>query len=332
MPGSPRPPTKIVMIPSVSGGIGHISRTAALARALWRIDPSLEIDYLLDTDRLRPFNIDATRRMGFRPRFLPPRNRDNRDAVVRACLDDADIVVDDCCRYLLPLRQAVPDVRWVTLAMHPVGDELFMDWPFMVQMDAVIWPYAPLVGLPPELDCVADKVTQTGPFLETEALPGKECGTCPARLAGRRAHRVLYAPRGFPFGREFGHRVLAGLFGAVQTLRRGAHPDLQLLLLAVTDPAELRAIPGVPDVAAGLGPGEGRGHPGRVAAAHPRRRRGGRRRHQHDARGGGRPHAPGAGARADHGSDAAGAGAGPRRARRCCSRSPTRCPPSSPPR
>ncbi|MBE7157425.1 MAG: hypothetical protein INR62_03145, partial [Rhodospirillales bacterium] len=150
-PGSPIAAIKVVMIPSTAGGIGHISRTAALARALQRLHPRVEIEYVLDTDRLRPFNIDATRRMGFRPRFLPPRTRDNRDAIVRACLDDAHVVVDDCARYLLPLRQAVPHVGWVTIAMHPIGDELFMDWPLMAQMDAVIWPYAPLVSRPEEL-------------------------------------------------------------------------------------------------------------------------------------------------------------------------------------
>ena len=183
--------------------------------------------------------------MGFRPRFLPPRSHANRDAVVRACLDDAHIVVDDCSRYLLPLRQAVPDLRWVTLAMHPVGDELFNDWPFMVQMDAVIWPYAPLVGMPPELDCVADKVVQTGPFLETDGLPGK--AEARAQLGLNEAPLLLYAPRGFPFGKEFGHKVLAGLVGAVEVLRRTACPGLRLMLLAVTNPAELRGIPGVPD-------------------------------------------------------------------------------------
>jgi hypothetical protein len=77
-------PPRVVMIPSVGGGIGHISRTAALARALQRLDPGVEVEFLLDTDRLRPFNIDATRRMGFTPRFLPPRTRDNRDAIARA--------------------------------------------------------------------------------------------------------------------------------------------------------------------------------------------------------------------------------------------------------
>jgi len=81
--------TRIVMIPSASSGIGHISRTAALARALRRLDPAVEVELLLDTERLCPFNIDAARRMGFTPRFLPPRTRDNRGAIVRACLERA---------------------------------------------------------------------------------------------------------------------------------------------------------------------------------------------------------------------------------------------------
>ena len=239
-------PTRVVMIPSVSGGIGHISRTAALARALQRLDPRVEVEFLLDADRLRPFNIDATRRMGFTPRFLPPRTRDNRDALARACLDGFDVVVDDCSRYLLPLRRAVPHLGWVTLAMYPIKDELFMDWPFMAQMDAVIWPYAPLVGMPEELAAVQDKVVQTGPFLETEGTPGQAAAR--ARL-GLPADDplVVYAPRGFPFGPEFGHRVLAGIYGAMEALRRTGHPALRLVLLAVSDLAELRGIPGVPD-------------------------------------------------------------------------------------
>ncbi len=239
-------PPRVVMIPSVAGGIGHISRTAALARALQRLDPGVEVEYLLDTDRLRPFNIDATRRMGFTPRFLPPRNRDNRDAIARACLDRADVVVDDCARYLLPLRQVVPHLGWVTLAMYPIGDELFMDWPLMAQMDAVIWPYAPLVGLPAELAAVAGKVVQTGPFLETDGVPDRTAAR--VRLGLPAGDPLLvYAPRGFPFGREFGHCVLAGVLGAAAALRAAGHPRLRLVLLAVSDPAELRGIPGVPD-------------------------------------------------------------------------------------
>ena len=245
-PLSARVRTKVVMIPSVSGGIGHISRTAALARALAALDPMVEVEYLLDTERLRPFNIDAPRRMGFRPRSLPPRNRDNRDAFVRACLDDAHVVVDDCARYLLPLRQAVPHVGWITIAMHPIGDELFMDWPLMARMDAVIWPYAPLVDLPAELAIVADKVVRTGPFLETDAVPEKAAAR--AQLGLRGVERlVLYAPRGFPFGREFGSRVLGGIYGALAAMRGGAFPQVRLTLLAVADPADLRGVPGVPD-------------------------------------------------------------------------------------
>jgi hypothetical protein len=239
-------PPRVVMIPSVAGGIGHISRTAALARALQRLDPGVDVEYLLDTDRLRPFNIDATRRMGFTPSFLPPRNRDNRDAITRACLDRADVVVDDCARYLLPLRQAVPHLGWVTLAMYPIGDELFMDWPLMAQMDAVIWPYAPLVGLPVELAAVAGKVVQTGPFLETDGVPDRAAARVQLGLPAADP-LLVYAPRGFPFGREFGHRVLAGVLGAAAALRAAGHPRLRLVLLAVSDPAELRGIPGVPD-------------------------------------------------------------------------------------
>ena len=234
------------MIPSVSGGIGHISRTAALARALRRLDPTVSIELLLDTERLRPFNIDAARRMGFTPRFLPPRTRDNRGPLVRACLDGADVVVDDCARYLLPLRRVVPRVGWVTLAMYPLKDELFMDWPLIALMDAVIWPYAPLVGLPEELEAVQDKVVQTGPFLESDGVPDRTAARAQLGLSIDDPV-VVYAPRGFPFGHEFGHRVLAAVYGGVEMLRRSGHPALRLILLAVSDMAELHDIPGLPD-------------------------------------------------------------------------------------
>ena len=74
----------VVMVPSVSGGIGHISRTATLAQALRRIDPTVHIEYVLDAERLRPFNIDATMRMGYRPRLLPTRTPESRGPIVRA--------------------------------------------------------------------------------------------------------------------------------------------------------------------------------------------------------------------------------------------------------
>ena len=234
------------MIPSVGGGIGHLARTGALARALLRLDPQVEIEFLLDTERLRPFNIDACRRMGFRPRFLPPRNRDNRDAIVRACLDDADVIVDDCSRYLQPLQRSVPQAAWVSIPMHPVGDELFMDWPMMAQMEVILWAYTPVVDLPPELDVVADRVVQTGPFLETANVPDRPEARRQLGLRARGPH-VVYAPRGFPFGREFGHRVLASVFGAVALLRKAEHPDLELVLLAVDDRKELSGIADVPE-------------------------------------------------------------------------------------
>jgi UDP-N-acetylglucosamine:LPS N-acetylglucosamine transferase len=58
---------------------------------------------------------------------------------------------------------------------------------------------------------------------------------------------VVYAPRGFPFGREFGHKVLSAVYGAIEALRAGGYPRLRLVLLAVNDPAtELRGVEGVP--------------------------------------------------------------------------------------
>jgi hypothetical protein len=235
------------MIPSVSGGIGHVSRTATLAREILRMDPTVEVEYLLDTERLRTFNVDATAQMGFRPRFLPPRTRDNRDAISRACLGDADVIVDDCSRHLLPLRRSVPHVGWISLAMHPIGDELFMDWPVMAQMDAVIWPYAPLVQLPAELTHPDIKVLQTGPFLAVGGVPDRHCAR---RQLGfdLTTPLLVYAPRGFPFGRDFGHLVLSKVYQAAQSLRAGPYPRLQLVLLAVNEASQLRGIEGVPDV------------------------------------------------------------------------------------
>jgi hypothetical protein len=235
----------VVMVPSVSGGIGHISRTATLARALKRLDPRVRVEYVLDAERLRPFNIDATMRMGYRPRLLPTRTPENRGQIVRACFGEADVIVDDVARYLLPLRYHAPQAAWVSIAMHPIGDELFMDWPLMAHMDAIIWAYPPAVGLPEELAIVEDKVVQTGPFLDLDGVPDKAAARAQLGYAPDE-QVVLYAPRGFPFGEEFGHRVLAGLYGAIEALHRARFPKLRLVLLAVNDPAELRGVEGVP--------------------------------------------------------------------------------------
>jgi hypothetical protein len=236
---------KVVMVPSVSGGIGHISRTATLARALRKLDPSTQVEYVVDVERARPFNIDATLRMGYRPRLLPKRKPENRGPIVRACFSDADVIVDDVARYLLPLRHHVPRAAWISIAMHPIGDELFMDWPLMAQMDAIIWAYPPAVGLPDELRIVEDKVVRTGPFLDLEGVPDKARARAQLGLAPEE-QVIVYAPRGFPFGEEFGHRVLAGVYGAAEALRRDRHPRLRLVLLAVRNPAELRDVESVP--------------------------------------------------------------------------------------
>jgi hypothetical protein len=184
-------------------------------------------------------------RLGFRPRLLPELTRQNRDAVVRACLGDADVIVDDAARYLLPWRRVVPRAAWVSILMHPVGDELFVDWPWMAQMDALIWPYAPLVGLPADLELFEGKILRTGPFLETDGVPDKPSARLQLGLSAGEPV-VVYAPRGFPFGRKFGHAVLSAIYQAVEALRGTAYPHLRLVLLAVGNLDELRDVPGLP--------------------------------------------------------------------------------------
>ncbi len=239
-------PVRVVMIPSVSGGVGHVSRTAILARALRRLDPSVEVEYVLDMERLRPFNVEATRQMGFEPRLLPPRPRASRDAIAREFLGGADVIVDDTSRHLIPLRAVLPRAAWVSIPMHPLWDELFLDWPLLAQADAVVWAYAPLVGMPPELGIGGARVIVTGPFLDLGEVPGRAAARVLLGLAaGER--RVVYAPRGFPFGQAFGHRVLAAVFAATAALRRSGHPGLGLDLLAVDDPSQLRGVAGLPE-------------------------------------------------------------------------------------
>ena len=84
-------------------------------------------------------------------------------------------------------------------------------------------------------------IIRTGPFLQTVEVPDR--ATCLAQI-GRPlgGELVLYAPRGFPFGREFGDRVLAAVYEAVAALRATTHPRLELQLLAVDDPEELGVI------------------------------------------------------------------------------------------
>ncbi|MFO1036267.1 MAG: hypothetical protein U1E45_05420 [Geminicoccaceae bacterium] len=238
---------KVVMIPSTSGGMGHVSRTVTLANALRRLDPAVEIEFVFDAERLRPFNIDALLKLGYRPRLMPRRLPDSRGPIVRACLGDADVIVDDVMRFLLPLRVHIPQAAWISIAMHPIGDELFMEWPHLAQMDGVIWPYPPAVGLPSGLEIVADKVATTGPFLDLDDIPDRR--TARARLGiDAQEVRIVYAPRGFPFGKDFGHAMVSGIYAAAERLRREHNLPLRLVFLAVADPSDLRDVEGFPTV------------------------------------------------------------------------------------
>src|SRR5690348_13800382 len=114
----------VVMLPGVSGGIGHISRTSALARTLMRLEPSVNVHYVLDTDRLRSFNIEAAKRMGFQPILMPARVPENRDRVIRSCFGFPDIIIEDCSRYLVGIRRLLPEAAWISIPTHPIGDEL----------------------------------------------------------------------------------------------------------------------------------------------------------------------------------------------------------------
>ncbi len=236
---------QVVLIPSVGGGIGHISRTATLARAMLRLDPNLQISFLLDAERLRPFNIGAAERAGFPVRILPPRGRESRDEIIRHFLGEADIIVDDTMRTLIAYRHLVPRAAWVSIPLYPIGDELFLDWPHLAQTDGIVWAYAPFMEAPLELEIpiLASKVRATGPFLEVDDVPDKAGARRELGLA-LEEEIVLYAPRGMPFGREFGETVLGGVFGGIEKLRAKGR-NLRLILLAVSDPKELRC-PGFP--------------------------------------------------------------------------------------
>ena len=231
------------MIPSAEGGLGHIGRTAALARAIERINSHARIEYLLDTERLRPFNVDAAAAMGYRVNLLPARKRSNRDAVVRASLAHADVIIEDTCRFLVPYRSIVPHPAWLSIPMFPLADELFLDWPVLRQVDAIAWAYPPALEFPPELAALRSKVIRTGPFLEIDDIPDKRAAR---RKLGIEAEEkvVLYSPRGMSFGRAFGEQVLAAVIGAVRALRKQYR--VRLILTAVTNRDEIRA-PGVPD-------------------------------------------------------------------------------------
>lgn len=246
-PVPPPRPLNVVFIPSVSGGLGHVARTLKLARGLERADPSLRISYVLSELNLRKFNVAAIAKTGYPYRFLPNPVRHRRDDAIRDVLGEADVVVEDTERRLVAYRRFLPRLTaWISVPMLPLWDELFMDWPLLEQVDHILYAYPPAMPPPEELALFRAKLTVTGPILDADEMPSR--GEARRRLGLAPEHRyVTYAPRGFPFGKRFGRRVLGGLVGAFLALRQ-ERPGLRLLLTAVPNPAAVQP-PGLPPLA-----------------------------------------------------------------------------------
>ena len=74
----------VVMVPSVVGRHRpHLAHGDAGPGAEAGSIRRSHVEYVLDAERLRPFNIDATMRMGYRPRLLPRAHA--RRAAARSC-------------------------------------------------------------------------------------------------------------------------------------------------------------------------------------------------------------------------------------------------------
>jgi len=233
----------IVFIPSVSGGLGHVTRTLRLARAMEQLQSNLSIEYVLDQERLRASNLAFVQSTGYPVKVLPIRSRDARNVIVQAMLGPAHLIVDDTYRHLIPLRRLL-GAAWASIPMYPLGDELFMDWPLLAQTDRILWAYPPVLGLPEELKFFGSKVTVTGPILGSSQLPTRQHARRQLGFADEELV-VAYAPRGMPFGRDFGERLLGGLVNGIIALRE-RQPNVKLVLTGVRDPKELR-FPGMPD-------------------------------------------------------------------------------------
>lgn len=230
------------MIPSASAGLGHIGRTAALGRALTKLDASIHVEYVLNADRLRPQCEEAARATGFPTRVMGHRRPDNRRAVVTEALGHADVIVDDTQGELIHMKALLPKARWVHIPMFPLGDELFMNWPALTLIDGLLWAYPPGLGFPDELSFLGDRARRVGPFLSVKDVPTKAAAR--TRFGFRRGEEVLvYAPRGMSFGPEFGVRVLSAVFEGAR-LRRESGAKVRLVL-AATNPHEL-AFAGLP--------------------------------------------------------------------------------------
>jgi hypothetical protein len=225
---------RIAFIPSVSGGLGHVTRLGNLARALQRTDPALDLCFVLSELRLRSINIEAVKALGYPVRMLPNPVRHERDDVVRGVLGDVDAVIEDTERRLIAYRPLLPRLKtWISIPMLPLWDELFLDVPLLRHADHILYTYPPTMPVPSELAQFGKKLTTTGPLLDPTGLPSR--ARARRRLGlGSGDRLVTYAPRGFPFGREFGQRVLSGVVGGFLRLR-GGYPRSTLALTAVDD-------------------------------------------------------------------------------------------------
>lgn len=224
----------VAFLPSVSGGLGHVTRTLRLAQALERADPSLQIIYVLGELNLRRFTEEAVRQTGYPVRILPNPNQEQREVAIRSAMSDVDVVIEDTERRMVAYRRLLPRLKvWVSIPMLPLWDELFMDWPYLEQADHILYTYPSVMPLPPELRMFGEKVTETGPLLDEQSLPDRVEARRRVGL-GDGERLITYAPRGFPFGEEFGRRVLDGVLGAFAALRQ-REPGLRLVLTAVPD-------------------------------------------------------------------------------------------------
>jgi hypothetical protein len=261
---------KIAFIPSVSGGLGHVTRVAKLLRGLHVTDPSLEFVFVLSELGLRDSAREAVERLGYPVRILPNPVRHERNDRVRDVLGDVDVVIEDTERRLIAYRRVLSRVRtWISIPMLPIWDELFMDWPLLEHADHVLYSYPPVMPVPDELAALGARLTVTGPILDPDEMPSRDDAR--RTLGWAETDRVItYAPRDFPFGRWFGLRVLNGVVGGFIRARK-RYPALRLVLTAVPNAAaiqpptlpRLEKIPGV-TVKAVLTTAEARDH---IAAA-----------------------------------------------------------------
>ena len=211
-----------------------MTRLARLARALKRADHSVDLCFVLSERRLRPINIAAVKSHGYPVRMLPDPIRHERDEVVRAVLGDVDIVIEDTERRLIAYRPILPRLQaWISVPMLPLWDELFMDGPLLEHVDHILYTYPMTMPVPAELERFREKLTVTGPFGEARHPSARKRAR--RRFGLDRDEPLLtYAPRGFPFGREFGERVLKAVVGGFIRLRRH-RPRARLVLTGVPD-------------------------------------------------------------------------------------------------